>query len=339
MKKLLRFVSPLYALFAFMMVIMPFEVHAESKQTLNVYTYDSYISNWGPGPAIKKAFESQCRCRVNMVGTDDAGSLLSRLQLEGSSSDADVVLGLDNNQRGQALKTGLMAKLPVGMPSPKLPLEWHDTTFMPVDWGWFSFVYNKAQLKNPPDSFDQLLNGHYRIVIEDPRTSTPGLGLLVWLRQVYGEHAADAWRKLRPQIVTVTGSWSEAYGLFLRGEANLVLSYTTSPVYHQMEEHNDHYAATLFNEGNYMEVEVAAKLAHAPHPQLADQFLKFMASAQVQKLMATGNWMYPAYASGYPLPAPFAAAPKPARTLMMAPDKIDANRRAWISEWQNAMSQ
>ena len=30
----------------------------------------------------------------------------------------------------------------------------------------------------------------------------------------------------------MTQGWSEAYGLFLKGEADMVLSYTTSPAYH-----------------------------------------------------------------------------------------------------------
>jgi hypothetical protein len=36
------------------------------------------------------------------------------------------------------------------------------------------------------------------------------------------------------QTVTVTKGWSEAYGLFLKGESDLVLSYTTSPAYHMI---------------------------------------------------------------------------------------------------------
>lgn len=38
------------------------------------------------------------------------------------------------------------------------------------------------------------------------------------------------------KTVTVTKGWSEAYGLFLKGESDLVLSYTTSPAYHIIAE-------------------------------------------------------------------------------------------------------
>jgi hypothetical protein len=83
------------------------------------------------------------------------------------------------------------------------------------------------------------------VIYEDPRTSTPGLGLLLWMQKVYGDKAPEAWQKLAAKTVTVTKGWSEAYGLFLKGESDLVLSYTTSPAYHIIEEKKDNYAAAV----------------------------------------------------------------------------------------------
>jgi ABC-type thiamine transport system substrate-binding protein len=48
--------------------------------------------------------------------------------------------------------------------------------------------------------------------------------------------AGEIWEALADNIVTVTPGWSEAYGLFLEGEADMVLSYTTSPAYHLIAE-------------------------------------------------------------------------------------------------------
>ena len=86
--------------------------------------------------------------------------------------------------------------------------------------GWFGFVFKKDVLGIPPSSFDALLKmpDDIKIVIQDPRTSTPGLGLLLWIKSVYGEDAADYWRSLQPKILTVTKGLSEAYALFLDGE-------------------------------------------------------------------------------------------------------------------------
>ncbi|CAI2435560.1 Thiamine-binding periplasmic protein precursor [Serratia ficaria] len=35
-----------------------------AKPTLTVYTYDSFAADWGPGPAVKKAFEAECGCAL-----------------------------------------------------------------------------------------------------------------------------------------------------------------------------------------------------------------------------------------------------------------------------------
>src|SRR5262245_48489377 len=82
---------------------------AGDPPVLTVYTYSSFVSDWGPGPAVKKAFEAECACRLNFVAVEDGVVLLSRLRLEGPSSPADVVLGLDTNLTAEAAATGLFA--------------------------------------------------------------------------------------------------------------------------------------------------------------------------------------------------------------------------------------
>ena len=61
LKKLL----PLLAL-----VAMP----ALAKPVLTVYTYDSFSADWGPGPAVKKAFEAECGCELKFVALEDGVS-------------------------------------------------------------------------------------------------------------------------------------------------------------------------------------------------------------------------------------------------------------------------
>ncbi|MBL2936662.1 thiamine ABC transporter substrate binding subunit, partial [Klebsiella pneumoniae] len=235
LKKLL----PLLAL-----VAMP----ALAKPVLTVYTYDSFSADWGPGPAVKKAFEAECGCELKFVALEDGVSLLNRLRMEGKNSKADVVLGLDNNLLEAAAQSKLFAKSNVPASAVSVPGGWDNDTFVPYDYGYFAFVYDKNKLANPPKSLKELVEGpqKWRVIYEDPRTSTPGLGLLLWMQKVYGDQAPEAWQKLAAKTVTVTKGWSEAYGLFLKGESDLVLSYTTSPAYHMIEEKKDNYAAASF---------------------------------------------------------------------------------------------
>ncbi|MBX6321760.1 MAG: thiamine ABC transporter substrate binding subunit [Rhodospirillaceae bacterium] len=314
---------------------------AGEPPTLTVYTYSSFTEEWGPGPSVKTAFEAQCACRLEYVSLEDGVSLLTRLRLEGQATKADVVLGLDTNLTAEAAATGLFAPHGLDLSGLKLPVAWTDPLFVPFDYGYFAFIYDKTKLADPPHSLAELVDGDpaQKILIEDPRTSTPGLGLLLWMRQVYGDKAGEAWRKLKPRVLTVSKSWSEAYGLFLKGEAPLVLSYTTSPAYHIVAENKDNYAAAAFAEGHYLQIEVAGRVKSSKHPELAEKFLAFMISPGFQDHIPTGNWMYPVAATSQPLPAAFDTLVKPAKALAYTPEEVAAHRKQWIDEWLAAMSE
>ena len=213
---------------------------------LTVYTYDSFTSEWGPGPAVEAAFEETCGCDLKFVAAGDGAALLSRVLLEGESTEADIVLGLDTTLTEKALASGLFAPHR-DLALLDLPIEWTDSAFVPFDWGWFAFVAN-ADATAPAD-FEVLAASTLKIVIQDPRASTPGLGLVMWVKAAYGDRAGEIWSALADNIVTVTPGWSEAYGLFLEGEADAVLSYTTSPAYHLIAEGDASKVAWPFAEG------------------------------------------------------------------------------------------
>ncbi len=313
---------------------------ADDKPTLNVYTYDSFVSDWGPGPAVEKAFEEVCNCDLKFTAAGDGAALLARVQLEGVHSKADVVLGLDTNLTAKAAATDLFAPHNRSLETSNLPVEWADPLFLPYDWGYFAFVYDKTKLKRIPNSFEALAAApdDLKILIQDPRSSTPGLGLLMWVKAAYGDRAPEIWQGLAPHILTVTKGWSEAYGMFLEGEADLVLSYTTSPSYHIIAEQDDTKMAATFDEGHYAQIEVAAMLASSSQPELADAFLKFMLSDVFQSIIPTTNWMYPAVMPQDGLPEGFETPVDPAKALLLSPDDAIALRDVALEEWQSALS-
>ena len=162
-----------------------------SDNTLVVYTYSSFMSDWGPGPQVKEAFEKECDCTLELVGVSDGAAIISRLKLEGANSRADVVLGIDTNLTAEARATGLFESSGLGLANSSLPSAWQDSIYLPFDYGYFAFVYNRETVSEVPTSLKQLVedeNGP-TILIQDPRTSTPGLGLLLWMRSVYGDLA------------------------------------------------------------------------------------------------------------------------------------------------------
>lgn len=302
---------------------------AADTPTLTIYTYDSFAAEWGPGPPLKAAFEKTCSCTLNFVATDSSIGALRRVQLEGATTSADIVLGLDTSVAGEARATGLFA--PHGLRFNRMTLPWTDPDFTPIDQGYFAFVYDKRKVLTPPTSFDALIAEpeSFKIVLEDPRSDTPGLGLVLWIKAAYGDRAAEIWKGLKPHIVTMARGWSDAYALFLKGEADMVLSYTTSPAYHAIAENDPNYGAATFAEGHYPQVEIAGILKTSPNQQLAQQFLGWLVTSEAQAVIPTTNWMYPVTLGAT---VPDAFGPPPEKVLALDEAAITADKSAWIDE-------
>lgn len=303
---------------------------------LTVYAPDYFASEWGPGPSIEAAFEKECNCDLQFK----TGDVLSRIILEGARSEADVVIGLNTDVTKKARETGLFAAHGQDNSQLTLPLIWTDQVFLPFNYGHTAFVYSAEKLREAPQSFDALIhsNDDLKVIIQDPRSSISGLALVLWVKAVFGEEAENVWEKLAPKILTVTKGWSEAYGLFTEGEADMVLSYTTSPAYHIVAEGDLTKKAAIFPEGHYLMVELAAKLKGTDNPELADAFLAFIMTDTFQNLIPEGNWSLPAALEVSEWPQAFQDLPLPEKVLFYSEEEAATLRGAAIEEWRRALS-
>ena len=60
----------------FTTLFISFSIYAEK---LTIYTYDSFVSEWGPGPIIEKVFEEKYNANIEFVAVDSAATLLLSL--------------------------------------------------------------------------------------------------------------------------------------------------------------------------------------------------------------------------------------------------------------------
>ena len=60
-------------------------------EKLTVYTYDSFVSEWGPGPIIEKVFEDKNEIDLQFIAVDSAATLLNKIILEGENTKAEGV--------------------------------------------------------------------------------------------------------------------------------------------------------------------------------------------------------------------------------------------------------
>ena len=305
-----------------------------TQPTLNVYTYDSFVSDWGPGPKIKTAFEKSCECTLNFIAEEDGVSILNRLKIEGTKVKADVILGLDHALMREAKKTGLIQAHKQSFTQLQPTLNWSDDSFVPYDFGYFAFIYDSTKIAKPVSSLKELVNSDASVIYQDPRTSTPGQGLMFWMNAVFADKTDTAWAQLASHTVTVTKGWYEGYSMFLKGGADYVLSYTTSPAYHLIAESEGKYKAAQFTEGHIAQVEVAAALNTSKQPELAQSFLSFLISNEAQQILPVTNWMLPVV-KDIALDAAFTTLIKP-DAIDMDIEQLSRDRKSMIKVWRSS---
>lgn len=295
-----------------------------------IYTYDSFISEWGAGREIGEKFEASSDYTITWVDCGDGVQVLSRALLEKDNVQADIILGLDNSIADKANAAGILDPYKPENADKLIPEDVVEVlgkkwTLTPFDYSHFAMIYDTQSNVPCPESLEDLTNPVYekKIILMDPRTSTPGLGFVAWTVAIYGDKVLDYWKALKPNILTMAPGWSSGYGLFKKGEAPLVISYTTSPASHVEYDNTDRYIAPVFEQGHTMQVEGAGILKGAPNKAGAKAFLDFLISDEAQSLIPLTQWMNPAN-KNVELPESYkVAAPIPSKTLNADPAKTE----------------
>ena len=132
------------------LLLFIFNISLSAKEGLTIYTYDSFISEWGPGPIVEKIFEEKFDLDIKFVSADSAATLLTKIILEGSSTKADIALGLDMNLLEEAKNTDLFSFHNIDNIENvlSLPISWKEDLFVPYNYGYFAFVYNNKKFIN-----------------------------------------------------------------------------------------------------------------------------------------------------------------------------------------------
>ena len=311
------------------------ESGAQETNNLVIYAYDSFVSDWGAGPIVIPNFEKKYGIKVDLRSPGDAGQVLTTSILEKDNPVADIVIGIDNNMLAKALDEDIL------QPYKSENLNNVDQSLIfdksnhlsPYDYGYFSIIYNSEKIDNPPKSLNDLLSSQYEksIILMDPRTSSPGLGFFLWTVKVFGDDFTDYWANLNKNILTITEGWDSGYGLFVNGEAPMVLSYTTSPAYHKEYEDSEQYKATVFEEGNYMQIEGAGIVKNCKNLKSAQIFIDYMLTEDFQKEIPLTNWMFPVI--DIKLPKSYDTALKTEKNLLLPSKTINDNLDKWTEEW------
>jgi thiamine transport system substrate-binding protein len=140
-----------------------------------------------------------------------------------------------------------------------------------------------------------------------------------------------------PNVLTIAGGWSEAYKIFLNGEAPIVVSFSTDTAYSVMVEGDDNQKVLLLNNEGYSNIYAAGIVKTSKKKDWAKKFLNLLLSPEIQKNIPTTEWMFPANRKAE-LPIEFYQyAVRPPESAEVPLDLIEENEERWIKEWSRAI--
>ncbi len=324
-----------------LMILLFQSVASSAAPRLTVYTYSSFPVNLID--TIKGHFLKTYQTKVEFRSFSDTGPLFNQLLQEKKAPQADLVIGLDNNYFTKAVERDLFQSYKPKAAAKIRPELVFDTRYRmtPFDFGYVVFNYDRERLNKIPKTHRDLLDPYYKgkIIIENPLTSSPGQVFVLTTIALYGEKGyLDYWQQLKKNLLTITPGWDEAYGMYTAGEAPLVLSYGTSPVYHLLYDKTERYGALVLDDAAYAQIEGMGIIKGSANLKGARHLVDYLLSPEFQSLIPESQFMYPVTTDAK-LPASFRVAAQAKRILNLPPDQVAAKLDLWLADWEKAINQ
>ncbi len=327
------FTSLVLLMFAFVFAVQLSSAQQEGNK-LFVYTYNSF----GLAKFLKQEFEKKfAGVEVVFVTPGPSRQVLAQLITEKNAggTQADLFLG-EINDIPRAKKFDLFVSLTEkDVPNLKeIPKELFfdkDNTLLPYEHGFINIVYDSERLKEEelPRTFEQLTDPKYKnkLLVQDPRTSSVGHAFLLWTIAQYGEKYLEYWKRLLPNILSIQPGWSAAYKLFTKGEAPMVVSFSTDSIFEAK------YKVLLLNNQAYRTIYGMGLVKGTDNPRLGREFLNFVLSVEVQEKIPNNEFVFPANPNAL-LPVKFTQlAVVPPKPIILPLEFVAENDDRWLDEW------
>ena len=289
--------------------------------------YDAFT----PEEGIFNDFTKDTGVTVKVVTAGDTGTMVSKAILTAGNPEGDVMWGIDNTFLSRAQEANVL------------------TDYTPVDEGDICVNYDKnwfASRNIPvPTSFEDLAKPTYKnlLVVQDPTTSSPGLGFLLGTLAHFGEEKwRNYWTALTQNNVKVVSDWTSAYtvefsGSSGKGKYPLVVSYGSSPPAEVL------YSATpidtpptgVIEKTCFRQTEYVGVLRGTKNEAIAQKLVDFLLDTKFQESMPLSLFVFPVNPNAQ-LPKLFTDfAVRPKTPLTISPIEIEENRDTWIDSWRS----
>ncbi len=323
-------------------------MYKRQAKEITVYSADGLKSEKGDGfyDKVFKDFEQRTGIKVNYV-EGGSGEVVQRLTREKSNTKADVVVTLPPFVQ-QAAGKGLLASYrPQGADKVAAGNKDADGKWTSVVNNYFCFIYNSKELKQPPKSWEDLLDGTFKGKLQYSTPGVAGDGTAVLVKAMHdfgGKDAAMGYlKKLQANNVGPSSSTGQLAPKTDKGEL-LVANGDVQMNYANMKSmpHQGIFfpAAGSTGKPTTFALPYAAGLVKgAPHAANARKFLDYLLSEDVQREVS-------AVGGGFAARTDIKATDKNATALagimkgveVFQPDwaDIDHNLRSYVEDWKSA---
>ncbi|HQT39040.1 MAG TPA: spermidine/putrescine ABC transporter substrate-binding protein [Acidocella sp.] len=263
--------------------------------TLNLFIWSSYITE-----AIIDGFELQCGCKVVETDYESNAEMAAKLKA-GGDSQYDVVVPssyyvpeLADEGLLQPLDHSQIPNLTNLFPKFQNPTyDPNDKYSVPYQWGTTGIVYDPAKIKNPPDSwsilYDPKVNPNYPFVIPKGEGRDQIASACAYLGYGFNCSEQSQWiaaakliveTKKRPNFAGFVDE-TPARDQMKSGLIAVSTAYNGDIASCYADGSCKNLKFFLPKEGTEIWVDTMAIPAHAPHPDLALQFINFILNAHV----------------------------------------------------------
>lgn len=289
-----------------------------AEEELVIYTHDSFLA-WGADPEAthQKAFYDfgeENNVTVTLFLFNGMVEAMNTLIGQKNNPQADIVIGLDSSMVARAKDQKILqpyssANLENISQSLITALD-PEKYLLPVDYGLIALVFDTAFISKTTSpelsslNFSTLLSSFGKdLAIPDPTLSATGLNFLlyqiIFYEQVLGLPWQNWWEQAR-DLVTITKSWSDAWSqVFSNQQDHMLVSYGTDPAYNDFFGYGSEENAEIIHAANdsafgWMQIEGVGIVNGSSNVPLAKKYIDYLLSTEIQDLLPTNNWMFPA---------------------------------------------
>jgi iron(III) transport system substrate-binding protein len=275
----------------------------DSAGVVNVYSHRHYDID----QQLFARFTAETGIRVNVV-TGSADELITRLQTEGASSPADLLITVDAGRLHRARERGLLQPVESAVLTASVPARFRD----PAGY-WYGLtvrarvlVYARSRVQ-PAEipTYETLAAPQWRgRVLVRSSENVYNQSLLASMIEQVGEDAALTWAEgvARNLARSPSGGDTDQVKAVAAGVGDVAISNTyyvakLATSEDPQEQRVYQQIGVVFpnqgDRGTHINVSGAGVTAHAPNRDNAVRLLEFLVGDEAQRLYAEGNQEYP----------------------------------------------